>query len=561
MPERAIRRYSCFTFIYSQGRNRVPTSLIRFVFISALFSSAAVFSADNVPISTETSTSKVAPQPISNSQLPEWFYRELTSIRKDVSVLDATGASKEQIQELKERIGKVEVRLEESQLRVDDKLNEQSGRIGDLKDSYDSSLSQVSWTTTWFGIVAGLLGVLVAVIAIINSWKANREAVANAQDAAQKTLEGWTQEKEAELTEKFDQKLTELSAHHEKEFQKIRYDAVIQTAETDINRGISLAKDRSGDAIPMFDSVIKKFNSSNLIEHQRLVVDALYWKSFALDKPESYKEQIGLFDEIIEKFNGSEDTRIQNRISNALYNKGVILGKRNYSIEAIEVYRNLIERFQDSKDERTQNRIMKARVNMEIRQAFIEENENNVRAYENEINRFNESDDIAIQELLTKALVSKGGALVRLNRLEEAIAVYDHLLDRFKDSDNAAIQERIISAVCNKAELVLATQPKDQAIKAIQNAIALIKEGSKVDRAVMEMLSLIINESTVDKVYSCVVDIPNDAKLTWEFGSIREVVDTLEFPRKEQVQAFARYFEDHHDKAKLKEELDQISKL
>lgn len=532
---------------------RVLTSLIRFAFICFLFSSAAAFSAENASISTEPSASQVTPRPTSNSQLPEWFYRELTSIRKDVSVLDATGASKEQIQELKERIGNLEVRLEESQLRVDGKLNEQSGRIGDIADSN-------SFFITLFSVIASVLGTLIAVITIINSWKANREAVANAQDAAQQTLEGWTQEKEVELTEKFDQKLTELSAHHEKEFQKIRYDAVIQTAETDINRGISLAKDRSGDAIPMFDSVIKKFNSSNLIEHQRLVVDALYWKSFALDKPEFYKEQIGLFDEIIEKFNGSEDTRIQNRISNALYNKGVILGKRNYSIEAIEVYRILIERFQDSEDERIQNRIMKARVNMEIRQAFIEENENNVRAYENEVNRFNESDDIATQEQLTKALVSKGGTLVRLNRLEEAIAVYDVLLDRFKDSEDATIQEWVVSAVCNKAELVLITQAKDQAIKAIQNAITLIKEGRKVERAVMEMLSFMIEESTLKSVLVC-IDAIMDEDINQVFDPIREVIDTLEPPRKEQVQACARFFEDHKDKDKLKEELDQISKL
>jgi translation initiation factor 2 gamma subunit (eIF-2gamma) len=105
---------------------------------------------------------------------------------------------------------------------------------------------------------------------------------------------------------------------------------------------------------------------------------------------------------------------------------------------------------------------------------------------------------------------------------------------------------------------MLATQAKDQAIKAIQNAITLIKEGRKVERAVMEMLSFMIEESTLESVLVC-IDAITDENINQFFDPIRDVIDTLEPPRKEHVQAFACFFEEHKDKAKLKEELAQIS--
>lgn len=448
------------------------------------------------------------PQNTSNTQLPEWFYRELTSIRRDVSVLDATGASKEQIQELKERIGKVEVRLEESQLRVDGKLNEQSGRIGDISDSN-------SFSITLFSVIAGVLGTLVALITIINSWRANREAVDKAEKAANEKLAKWTLEKETELTKKFDQKLTELSERHEKEFQKIRDNAEEQALDNDINEAYALAgKDRIGDAMSRINNVVRRVEKSDSIKHQRVHAKALYYKgliSYAVNQKEAV---LKVFDELILKFKDSDDAAIQEQVAKALLNKGVTLGQLDRLEDAIVVFDALFDRLKDN-------------------------------------------DDDAIQERIAKVLFNKSNALGQLNRFEEAIAVYDAFLDQFKDSDDAAIRGLIINVICNKAEFLLATQAKDQAIKAIQNAITFLKDDNKVYRAVMEMLSFIIEKSTLESVLVC-IDAIMDEDIDQSFDPIRDVIDTLEPLRKEQVQALARFFEDHHDKAKLKEELDQI---
>jgi len=103
----------------------VPTlftaTKFQFIFTVALFFMT--------PFSSAVETSKYKEAVFQNIEypsqavsLPAWVYKELVSIQKEVSVIDANGATKESVQALKERLGKVEVQLEQSQLRVDDAL-------------------------------------------------------------------------------------------------------------------------------------------------------------------------------------------------------------------------------------------------------------------------------------------------------------------------------------------------------------------------------------------------------------------------------------------------------
>ena len=230
------------------------------------------------------------------------------------------------------------------------------------------------------------------------------------------------------------------------------------------------------------------------------------------------EEAIAVYDALLERFKDSDELALQERVAKALVNKGATLGQLNRSEEAIAVYDALLEQFKDS-------------------------------------------DELALQEQVAKAQVNKGATLGQLNRSEEAIAVYDALLERFKDNEEAVIQRQVVTALCNKAELVIAGNSKEQAINAIRDAIFFIKDGNKQDRAAMELLSFIIEETTVSSVFRKIEDIPESENFEWRFNEARHVIESLDSPRKEQVEAFARYFEDHHNKVKLKEELDQIPNI
>ncbi|MBJ7552602.1 hypothetical protein, partial [Marinomonas ostreistagni] len=127
-----------------------------------------------------------------------------------------------------------------------------------------------------------------------------------------------------------------------------------------------------------------------------------------------------------------------------------------------------------------------------------------------------------------------------------------------KDSGEVVLQTLVVIALSNKAELVLITQGKGMAKTSIHDAIAFMKDGYKEQRAFMEILNFLIEESTVDKVLVH-IDAISDEDIGLDFDLIRNMINTLEPPRKEQAEAFTRFFEDHHDNAKLKEELAQIS--
>ena len=625
--------------IYSQGCHKVPTFIIRFVLISFLFASTTVFSADDVLSAKETGASNVAQKSILNYQLPEWFYRELSSISKDVSVLDATGASKEQIQELKERIGKVEVRLEETQLRIEGRLSEQSGRIGDIADSSSFSISL-------FSIVAGVLGTLIAVLSLFLNLRAKREAVASAKEEAKNTLDEWTGEKESEITRVFDIKLNELRSKYERELEEVRDKSEEQSADNDITEAYMLAhQKRDDEGIRRIHYVIQRFWGSSLLGHQKILAKAMYYRGLIFYVRNQPEKEILAYDELCELFNGHAELSIQENVAKALTNKGFRLGQLGYPLDeiavcdemiqifkgndelviqelvaqtlvnkgarlgdigrledAIVVYDELIQRFENKSDISIESKVSIAFVNKvwslaqldRLKEAIDTSNELDnrfkgrkeldleeqvaknlinkgnclgklygperaIQLYNELITRFKDRKEPSLEEEFGAALLNKGFSLTKLSRSEEAIAAYDELIKRFKDHGNAEIQVYVVDAICSKAQLVLATQTKHQAVNAIQNAISLIKEKHIVERAVMEMLKFIAEESTADNVLREIDNIPESEIIEWEFDEARHVIESLDSPRKEQVEAFARFFEAHHDIATLKEELELIS--
>lgn len=222
----------------------------------------------------ETVTQNIE-SPSQATSLPTWVYKELVSIQKEVSVIDANGATKESVQALKERIGKVEVQLEQSQLRVDETLKIQGDRIVDMQVYSEHSLTRISWETTWFGIIAGVLGIIITAVSIFFSYKSKKEAVESAQKEAQNQVERWIQEKEKEINKKFD----EQNEDHEKQFSDIRDQAELQAADSDINEAYALADNKNiNEALLKINRVIKNHQSRVPDKFQKIVAKSLYYK-------------------------------------------------------------------------------------------------------------------------------------------------------------------------------------------------------------------------------------------------------------------------------------------
>ncbi|MGO3739207.1 MAG: hypothetical protein ACTJGG_07060, partial [Marinomonas foliarum] len=80
----------------------------------------------------------------------------------------------------------------------------------------------------------------------------------------------------------------------------------------------------------------------------------------------------------------------------------------------------------------------------------------------------------------------------------------------------------------------------------------------KIVLLVRMFLSFIVGNSSLNQVVFKISEIPNGIKLGWKSKDLRTAISELKSPKKEQVEALARFFDEHKDKNKLKEELAQI---
>jgi len=524
----------------------------------------------------------------SNTQLPEWFYQELIAIKKDVSDLDAKQVSEDEVKNLKHRLSKVETVLELSEKDLDKRL-----------DAQDKFIDAIYASTDRFGIIVGVLGSLIAFFSFLFSWNARREAVASAKQEAQNALDGWTDNKGAEITKAFDVKLKELNQRHEKELEVIREQAEVQTADNDITEAYILANQkRDAEAIRRIHYVIQRFWESDLLRHQKILAKAMYFRGLIFYASNEPEKEIKAYDELIKQFKDNNELAIQEYVAKALMNKGITLGQLDgRSEDAIKAYDELINQFKDNDELVIQEQVAKALLNKGVRLGQLDGSEDEILVYDELINQFKDSNELVIQEQVAKALVNKGVTLGQLERPEE-IKVYDEVIERFKGRGELALEVEVARAlynkalglgkkgyikdalvVCeefdqrfkdrkepqllkihvdlhlNKAEGIYLTQDKAAAKKAIEYAISIIPEGQDYQgHAVMEILKLMIDESSISKVFSRIESITTE-EIAWSFKELKPAIEKLESPKKEQVEAITRFFEEHKDKIKLREEL------
>ena len=244
---------------------------------------------------------------------------------------------------------------------------------------------------------------------------------------------------------------------------------------------------------------------------------ALLGKAFTLFKSDRLDEAIDIYDQLDQQFKHNQGISIEKQVAEAKLNKGLVLIQLNRLEAAISEFNEFDQRYKSRKE-------------------------------------------LVIEGLCTKALINKGIALGRLKLMEEAIEAFNELSKRFKNRNESILNHALITALSNKAEFVLISQNKKAAKLAIQEALSLISDDHKQERAVMELLSFIIDESTIETVFTFIENIPDEEELAWSFKELIEKVESLETPKKEQLEAIARFFEEHKDKAKLREELDEIQR-
>jgi tetratricopeptide (TPR) repeat protein len=434
---------------------------------------------------------------------PQWFYQELIELQKDINQIKNDSADEKQVRDLQERLVVLKSELQQQSQSIDGRLNDQNNRVGDIYASIDR-----------FSIIVTILGLFASALAI---FVAQLRAVRKAKAEANEIVTKWKAETEVEIKKSFSEKLEALAEDHEKQFAKIREETEMQNATNEINEAYNhVNNDRIGDALSRINRQIQRYQKSDTTTHHEIVAKSLFAKALIYYKDKKPEQEIQVYDQLLSQFKDNAEPAIQEGLAKALMNKAVTLGQLEKPEEAIKVYDQLLSQFKDNAEP-------------------------------------------IIQEQLFKALFNKALALGQLDKPEEAIKVYDQLLSQFKDNAEPAIQHQIVGALCNKTEMLLLVDDLDAMVQSAQEVIECIRDKDyPEERAVIELLLFIASQTTVDHVLEQTLLIPNEVELTWGFKEIRSHIDSLESPKKEQVTAFVKFYEEYKDKAQLKAELEAV---
>ncbi|TMP14828.1 hypothetical protein CWC02_17480, partial [Pseudoalteromonas sp. S2721] len=127
-----------------------------------------------------------------------------------------------------------------------------------------------------------------------------------------------------------------------------------------------------------------------------------------------------------------------------------------------------------------------------------------------------------------------------------------------KDSSNEEVQKIITNSRANIAELALLYEMPEQVLNRVVEAEK--HSDNPENLAVMQFIRFLLDDKTIEEVFTALTRIPTDVKLAWNFSEIKDyLTDNFEGKKQQQIQAVVQYFEQHKDIEQLRVELGIVS--
>ncbi|KPW00953.1 hypothetical protein AN213_01985 [Pseudoalteromonas sp. P1-8] len=174
------------------------------------------------------------------------------------------------------------------------------------------------------------------------------------------------------------------------------------------------------------------------------------------------------------------------------------------------------------------------------------------------IDQFKDSSNEEIQIQVAKAMCNQGATYGQQGKLEDAISSSATLIEQFKDSSNEGVQKTIANTRANIAELALLYETPAQVL--IRVAEAEKYSDNPEHLAVMQFIRFLLDDKTIEEVFTALTAIPAEVKLAWNFSEIKGyLTDSFDGIKQQQIQAVVQYFEQHEDIEQLRVELGIVS--
>ncbi|KPZ65372.1 hypothetical protein AN392_01526 [Pseudoalteromonas sp. P1-16-1b] len=237
-----------------------------------------------------------------------------------------------------------------------------------------------------------------------------------------------------------------------------------------------------------------------------------------------------------------------------MVNQGVTYGHQGKSDEGLNSYAALIEQFKDSSNEEIQTQVAKAMCYQGITYGQQGKSDEGLNSYAALIEQFKDSSNEELQLQVAMAMVNQGVTYGKQGKPDDAFNSFATLIEQFKDSSNEEIQKTIANSRANIAEQALLYETPEQVL--IRVAGAEKYSDNPENLAVMQFIRFLLDDKTIEEVFTALTKIPTEMDLTWNFSEIKDyLTDNFEGIKQQQIQAVVQYFEQHKDIEQLGAEL------
>ena len=372
---------------------------------------------------------------------------------------------------------------------------------------FDGRISDIASNTNIWGSIFTLFGLIITVAAVGIGFNAKNRAVYEAKQAANTASEGhmekWLLDNKDKLISETKVELEKVSFELKERAEKLATEAsaALNKIERDLieesKRIITSNKGETGKGLSKHSKPSTRASAKNWFE----VGLSAFEKS-------EYDEALKAWAKVLQLLDQKEEPELY---AVTLMNQGITYGQQDKLEDALSSFKTLIEQFKASPNEE-------------------------------------------IQVQVAMAMYNQGVAYGQQDKLEDALSSFKTLIEQFKDSSNEEIQKNIASSRANIAEQALLYETPEQVLTRVAEAEKYSDNPENL--AVMQFIRFLLDDKSIEEVFTALTAIPTEMKLTWGFSEIKDyLIDNFEGLKQQQIQAVVQYFEQHKDIEQLGAEL------
>jgi tetratricopeptide (TPR) repeat protein len=413
----------------------------------------------------------------------------------------------------------------------------------EVQGSLRNRMSDTSWNINFWGVLITILGLIVAVGAVVGGFVSSRRTI----EAAGEKMELWLKEHHVVLeeearvrinktveesllpaksiekqlgdligkaklqvddfTQQAKQGLSDLSErmadvskvpasndieqlHQSVKSLKVKFDSIPESLSADelFNLGLEAYFSKEYvSAIDYWERVVGHIEKSELMH-----VNALFNQGITYGVLKQLDKSINNYQQLIDQYAGSENTEIQYQVVRAILQKGVVFRQLEQFDHAIICYQEIIDNYGESKLEEVQVQVVVAMLNKALALDDLKQSDQAMFCYQNIVDIYGKSEVEEIQVQVAKAIMSQGISYGRLDDPFQAIKYYQKVVDIYAESKSEKLQFEVTNAIYFQGNSYKNLKEFEMAINCYQKLI--IRNDDSEDENIKIGMAVVLND-------------------------------------------------------------------